>query len=316
LSALAVVLVAHDSARDLERLLPALVTQLRDEDELVVVDNGGNDDLPPVPGRVVGDGTNRGVAGGATLGAAATSAPLLLFLNPDCVPQPGALDALREAPADWAAWQALVLLPDGGVNTSGTDVHWTGVAWARHEAAPAGPAEVAAASGAALVVRRGDWDAVGGFDERFFMYYEDVDLCLRLRRRGRAIGIVPAARVDHDYVFAKGDYKWFLLERNRLWSVLSVYPAPLLLAIAPALLALELVLLAVAARDGWLRAKLRAQAEVVRALPMLRRRRRTVGTAPISGVLSSRLDSPYVQVPAAADRVQAAYWAGVRRAMR
>jgi GT2 family glycosyltransferase len=148
------------------------------------------------------------------------------------------------------------------------------------------------------------------------MYYEDVDLCLRLRRRGRGIGIVPGARVEHDYTFAKGDYKWFLLERNRLWTVLSVYPAPLLLAIAPALLALELVLIAVAARDGWLRAKLRAQAAVLRSLPRLRRRRGTVGSAPIAGMLSSRLDSPYLRVPAPARRLQAAYWAGVRRAMR
>jgi GT2 family glycosyltransferase len=316
LSGLAVVIVAHRSGRDLERLLPALVAQLRDEDELVVVDNGGNEDLPAARARVVGDGTNRGFAGGANLGAAATTAPLLLFLNPDSVPQPGALDALREAPADWAAWQALVLLPDGGVNTSGTDVHWTGVAWARHREAPGGPAEIPAASGAALVVRRADWDAVGGFDERFFMYYEDVDLCLRLRRAGRGIGIVPAARVEHDYVFAKGDYKWFLLERNRLWTVLSVYPAPLLLAIAPALLALELVLLVVAVREGWLRAKLRAQTEVLRSLPMLRRRRAAVGSAPIATVLSSGLDSPYLSVPAAADRLQAAYWSVVRRAMR
>ena len=56
------------------------------------------------------------------------------------------------------------------------------------------------------------------------MYGEDVDLSLRLRLAGWGVGVVPAARVEHDYEFAKGDYKWFHLERNRWWTVLGAYP--------------------------------------------------------------------------------------------
>ena len=56
--------------------------------------------------------------------------------------------------------------------------------------------------------------------------------------------MAPAAEVVHDYAFTKGDYKWFWLERNRAWTVLGAYPGVLLAALAPALLAFEVVLAA------------------------------------------------------------------------
>ena len=71
---------------------------------------------------------------------------------------------------------------------------------------------------------------VGGFPEQFFLYHEDVDLSLRLRLRGGALGIEPAAVVDHDYEFGAGEHKWRWLERNRWPSSIRVYPAPLLAA--------------------------------------------------------------------------------------
>jgi GT2 family glycosyltransferase len=171
---------------------------------------------------------------------------------------------------------------------------------------------------AALVVRSDAWERTGGFDERYFMYCEDLDLSLRLWLGGWGVGIAPGASVEHDYTFEKGGGKWFLLERNRWWTVLSDYPTPLLVLLLPALLGAELALLAVAARGGWLRQKLRAQAAVARALPaMLARRRtvqatRTIGAAEFARRLTADLDSPYLGpladvAPLAA--AQRAYWA-------
>ena len=133
---------------------------------------------------------------------------------------------------------------------------------------------------------------------------------------------MPAARAEHDYSFVKGDYKWFHLERNRLWTVLGVYPGRLLALVLPALLGLELALLAVAARDGWLAAKLRAQAAVLRSLPWALRRRarvqatRTTSAAEFAATLSARLDSPFlgpVAESGAARAAQEGYWRAVRR---
>jgi GT2 family glycosyltransferase len=151
-----------------------------------------------------------------------------------------------------------------------------------------------------MVVRRGVWAELGGLDRDYFMYGEDLDLGLRLWLSGHRVGLVPAARVTHSYEFDKGPSKWFWLERNRWRTVLSVYPPALLALLAPALLAAELGLLAVAARQGWLGPKLRAQAATTVGLPrtLVRRRRvqgtRRIGAAEFASRLSASLDSPYL----------------------
>jgi GT2 family glycosyltransferase len=335
--AFAVVIVTHESARHLPPTLDALVPQLGDDDELHVVDCASRDDPAPVlqrsapRSRLTALNENLGFAGGANVGARESAAPLLLFLNPDAVVQPGALDALRRAATthpSWGAWQALVTLPGGReVNTSGGVTHWLGFGWAGDCGAPVPPDgpehEVSFASGAALVVRREAWEAAGGFEAAYFMYGEDLDLALRVRLLGWGVGVVPSARVEHHYDFVKGEYKWFHLERNRWWTVLGAYPAPLLLLALPALLAFDVALLAVAARGGWLRAKLRAQAAVVRTLPWALRRRRCVqagrraSTAAFARSLTASLDSPYLGAPAPPLRaLQAGYWGGVRGILR
>jgi len=75
---------------------------------------------------------------------------------------------------------------------------------------------------------RRTWQQLGGFADDYFMYHEDVDLSLRLRLAGGRIGVIPDARVDHDYDFDKGPAKWRVLERNRWATLLRTYPAPLL----------------------------------------------------------------------------------------
>jgi N-acetylglucosaminyl-diphospho-decaprenol L-rhamnosyltransferase len=334
----AVVIVAHDSAGDLPRTLGALREQLGEGDELIVVDNASADASAEVArgagAEVVETGANLGFAAGCHVGARATSAPLILLLNPDCEPAPGCLDALRtvgEEQPGWGAWQALVTLPGGErVNTAGNLVHYLGFGWAGRldepiASVPNHPHAVGFVSGAAMVVRRGAWEATAGFDERYFMYGEDLDLSLRLRLAGHGLGVAPAARVAHEYAFTKGDYKWFYLERNRWWTVLAAYPAPLLALLAPALLTFEVVLVLASWRGGWLRAKLRAQAAVLRDLPRILARRRAVQATRTAtarefaeGFVAS-LDSPHLAMGRAvpgAERLQALYWRGVRALLR
>jgi GT2 family glycosyltransferase len=337
--AVAVVIVGHNSAASLPGTMRALLPQLRDGDEILVVDCGSRDGTPAVAAqqgaRVLDLGENRGFAGGSVAGVAATTAPLVVLLNPDAIPREGFLDTLRSAAGEhpaWGAWQALITM-DGGreVNTDGNFVHWLGFGWAGGLGEPAapiralGPHEVAFPSGAAMAVRREAWDAVGGFEPGYFMYGEDLDLGVRLRLAGWKVGITPAAEAVHDYDFTKGTYKWYWLERNRWWTLLAAYPAPLLVALVPALLAFELALLPYAWRTGWLGAKLRAQLTVVRELPAILRRRRVVQasarltTRAFADMLTASLDSPNLRaaksVPGAV-AAQAAYWRVVRALVR
>jgi N-acetylglucosaminyl-diphospho-decaprenol L-rhamnosyltransferase len=311
---LSVLIVAWNSRAELQRTLPALLPELRDGDELIVVDNASPDDSAAVVGelapaaRVVRTGRNLGFAGGCNAGAAEARGDLLVILNPDAAPRPGFGEAIRRpwlAGRGWAAWQALVAEAGGTeINSAGNPVHFTGIVWAgMHgrplaEAPPAG--EVAALSGACLAIPLSAWRRVGGFAERLFMYHEDVDLAIRLRMEGGTIGIEPAAVVDHDYEFGASEHKWRWLERNRLAFVVRTYPAPLLIVLAPALAATELALLAVAARGGWLGQKLAANAEALAWLPRLlaerRRLQRTrrIGAAEFASWLTPDLDSPFI----------------------
>lgn len=332
---LAVVVVTHDSASHLRALVAALEPQLLDDDELVIVDNASTDGTAALARSfgervaVLETGGNLGFAGGCHVGVDATRAPLLLFLNPDSQPQSGCLELLRAASAThpgWAAWQAAVMLSGERINTSGGVVHYLGIGWAGDceqpaSALPGEDAQIVFPSGAAMVVRRRAWNELGGLDRAYFMYGEDLDLGLRLWLAGDSVGLVPGARVLHSYEFDKGSAKWFWLERNRWRTVLSVYPAALLALVLPALVAAELGLLAIAARQGWLAAKLRAQGAALVGLPgtLGRRRRvqrtRRIASAELAAHLTSSLDSPYLVGVAGSPLAgaQAAYWRLVMR---
>ena len=120
-----------------------------------------------------------------------------------------------------------MLLPDRHrVNAGDNVLHLSGLSWAGRyglevEAGPPRPAAVV--SGAALLARRSAFEALGGYTEGFFMYYDDVDLAWRARLAGWEVLFCPEARVVHDYEFLKGDYKWRYLERNRWWCLLAYF---------------------------------------------------------------------------------------------
>ena len=288
---LSVVVVTYDSAEAVGTSLEPLLAQLGAADELIVVDNASSDgtaqkvrELTP-RARVLAQDRNLGFAAGCNAGAAVAAGDLLVFLNPDAVVAEGFADAIRRPLAEdrgWAAWMGVVTAAGGAeINTSGGVVHFTGIGWSGQvgepvAAAPDRPRAVTFASGACLAVPRARWEQLGGFPPEFFMYCEDVDLSLRLWLWGGCVGVEPAARVDHDYSFVKGAYKWRLLERNRAATVLRTYPGLLLALLAPALLATELALLAVASASGWGRPKLQAYGDTLRALPRLLRERRAI----------------------------------------
>lgn len=332
---LSVLIVAWNSSSELRRTLPALLAELHDDDELIVVDNDSGDDsaalvaeLVPAA-RLVRMGRNVGFAAGCNRGAEEARGDLLVLLNPDAVPRPGWGEAIRRPWREgrgWAAWQALIANGDGTeINSAGNPVHFTGIVWAGGhgrplaEAPPAG--EVVCLSGACLAIPLATWRELGGFPERFFLYHEDVDLSLRLRLRGDTLGIEPAAVVAHDYEFGASEQKWRWLERNRLAFLVRDYPGTLLVLLAPALLATELALLVVSASGGWGRQKLAANLEALRWLPRLLRERRrirqtrAVSSAEFASWLTADLDSPFIAAAARSLPVRLAlraYWSAVR----
>jgi GT2 family glycosyltransferase len=336
---LSILIVAWNSREELARTLPALLPELGDDDELIVVDNASDDGTPEAvaalapAARLVQTGRNAGFAGACNEGGRTAGGDLLVILNPDAAPLPGFGEAIRRPWVEergWAAWQALVA-DEGGtrINSAGNPVHFTGIVWAGmhgrpiEEAPP--PGEVPALSGACLAIPRRTWEELGGFPEDYFLYHEDVDLSLRLRLAGGVLGIEPSAVVDHEYEFGARDHKWRWLERNRWAFLVRVYPASLLVLLAPALFATELALLPAALAGGWGRQKLAAIREAAAWLPRLLRERRqvqstrSVSAAEFASWLSADLDSPFIPAAARSAPVRLllrAYWRAVRLLLR
>jgi GT2 family glycosyltransferase len=338
---LSVVIVAYNSGSELTRTLPALAGEVQPGDEVIVVDNGSSGSprelvaglLPEA--RVIEMGTNAGFTAATNLGASETAGDIVLMLNPDAMPEPGFGDAIREPHAtrpDWGAWMALVACHIDGrkvVNSWANPVHFTGIAWAGGHGRPlsevGGEGDIPIASGAALAVRREVWEEVGGLPEEFFLYHEDIDISVRIQAAGRRIGLQPAAVVDHDYDFHSNDRKWFWLERNRIAMVIRNYPGPLLALVSPALLATELVLLLVSAKQGWVGAKLKSYRDLIGWLPRLRGERheiqaaRRITASEFADLLTPDLDSQLIPAFARKGLVRGllrAYWKAVRAILR
>ncbi len=330
------VVVAYRAGEGLGRLLDSLAGQ-EGLHEVVVVDNGGGGpEIENARGRegvrVLDSGGNVGFATGCNLGAEAATGDVLVFLNPDTVAAPGAVAQLArtlEDPAIGIAMARLRLLDRPELlNSSGLEVHVSGLSWAGGYGEPAeGVAEtrdVAAASGTAMAIRADTFRALGGFTDELFMYQEDLLLGWKARLSGLRVVVDPGADVYHDYEYGRNVAKHYLLERNRLVFLLSTYSPRLLALLSPVLLSTELAMAAHAAREGWLREKLRGWAWVAGHARWLARQRREtqrlrrVSDRELAALLTATLSPAMIDLPGpakAANRAVEAYWRLVRRAL-
>ncbi len=216
----------YEAGSGLTRCVRSLLTDTSagDAPEIVVVDNGSTDGsvaeltraLPEVP--VLRPRANLGYAGGANRGIAATHAPVVAVCNPDVEVEPGTARALLarfDAAPDLGAVGPTVRNVDGtpyhsarSVPSATDAVGHALLARLRPENRftrryreldidPARARDADWVSGAAIWLRRAAVESVGGWDERYFMYVEDVDLCWRLREAGWRVAYEPGGAVVH-----------------------------------------------------------------------------------------------------------------------
>ncbi|HEX6724785.1 MAG TPA: glycosyltransferase family 2 protein [Gaiella sp.] len=234
------VVVSHGHARELDTLVPVLEPQV---DELVVVANTPGSVPPGLPRgiRVLENARPLPLAKNINLGVAATTGEWVLFSNPDVVPEPDAVGALHgfgsTRPRCGIAGPRTVW-PDGRWQPTrrsfptvrGTVVRRTPLrrvfqplerqrAHYHLDEDVAVPVEADWLLGAFLLLRRTMLAELGGFDEGYRHYVEDIDLCYRAMRAGWERWYVPAVRVTHDW--AQVTDKAFA-SRNSLWHARSM----------------------------------------------------------------------------------------------
>ena len=224
---LRVVIVTYSPGEHLGSFLKSLEVATSAPYEVVLADNGSTDGAPEKAAAAEGThrvtlvrtGGNLGYGAAANIGARGATQDWLLVANPDVIWDTGALDELLAAAKRWPRAAALgpgIRTPDNelypsarGFPSLGRGIAhallgwiWPSNPWTASYRRERGAAEERAIdgwlSGSCLLLRRDVFEAIGGFDTTYFMYFEDTDLCERLLHAGWQNVYVPSARVTHE----------------------------------------------------------------------------------------------------------------------
>ena len=289
-----VIIVNWNGRQHLEGCLDALEAQRGVDFETILVDNGSTDGsvtlvkqrYPDV--RLVTLDSNHGFAGGNNRGAAVARGRHLVFLNNDTRATPGWLAALcsgvDETRGVVLTTSCLVYMDNPGtVDSAGDGAFRNGGAFKHFHGQPVAtarqPREVFAVCGGACLIQREVFEALGGFDEDFFVSHEDVDLSYRARLRGYRCHYVPSAVVRHQGSATLGRASRVAVyhgQRNLEWVYFKNTPTALLWRTLPGHVLYDLAAAAYFLRHGLFLTFLRAKLAALGGLPRVFRQRAIV----------------------------------------
>ncbi len=249
--AVRVIVVAYGSGETLQACVDSICAQTMSNIEVRIVDNGPVGDrsvaaLENLDDRfvVMRPGANLGFAGGNNLAAEGARTPWLALLNPDAIAEPDWLanlvSAAEAAGAKMAGSLQLWHGKAGRLDGAGDAYHVSGIAWRglRGKSVDLSPdtGETFSPCAAAALYDRELFERVGGFDDSFFAYHEDVDLAFRMRLAGGRALQVKEARVWHVASGAPGSASDLAVRwgtRNRIWTFIKNMPSPAMWLLAP-----------------------------------------------------------------------------------
>lgn len=259
--AVSVIIVTYESRAVLTRCLAQLRAQTFRDFEVLLVDNGSSDGAAKAAARadpslhLIENGVNLGFSEANNIGAARARGRWLALLNPDAFAEPDWLERLMTATRQWPDVRCFTSLQTaadepGLLDGAGDAMTIMGLPYRmgyRRRRVPVPAGEVFSPCGAAMLVERETFLALGGFEPAFFSYCEDADFGWRLRAAGGRTRLVPDAVVAHvgsSTLGARSDFALFHGFRNRLWCFARNMPGVLLPLTAPLHVLATLVLLA------------------------------------------------------------------------
>jgi GT2 family glycosyltransferase len=317
---LSVVLVSWNSGAYLNHCLSALSKQSRCDFEVILVDNRSTDRSLDELERIGSDlrltverlPTNLGFAAANNIGARLARGKWIALLNADAFPEPDWLEKLlqtAEANPEYSFFSSRQVqankpeLMDG----AGDVYHISGLAWRHYYNLPSGqyglqPEEVFSACGAAALYLREDFLQLGGFDEDYFSYFEDVDLGFRLHLAGKKCLYIPDAVVHHVGSASTGkrsNFSVYYGYRNMIWTFFKNMPSPLIWFLLPLHILTLLFFVIYLSMRGQGKVILRAIRNAVLGMPNVMKKRRHVqrnrrmGSSDLLQVMSTGLLEPY-----------------------
>jgi len=300
-----VIIVNWNGERFLERCLLALMAQTVRPYEIILVDNASTDrsleiarQFPSV--RLITPGKNTGFAQGNNLAIAAASKECqwIALINPDAFAEPRWLEALLLAAESNRGFDVFAskLINAGNptlLDGAGDAYHVSGLVWRmghgmRVPADTEGDREIFSACAAAALYRRSALHEIGGFDEDYFCYVEDVDLGFRLRLAGYRCLYVPRSVAHHvgsgTTGGQHGDFALYHGHRNLVWTFVKDMPGYLFWLLLPLHVLLNLFSIFWFALRGQGAAVVRAKWDAVLGLPMMWRKRQHIQTTRVASI--------------------------------
>jgi GT2 family glycosyltransferase len=290
-----VIVVNFNGGSLLRRCIAALAAQTVRSFEVVLVDNGSTDGSLEALGelssnvRMIRTGRNLGFAAANNVGLRESRSEWVALVNPDAFPAPDWLQRMLDVAGrrpefdSFASRTVLADQPDL-LDGAGDVYHVSGLFWRRGHAASGDmrfvdDEEVFCPCAAAALYRRSALERVGGFDEDFFCYAEDVDLGFRLRLSGSRCLYVAGAVVAHvgsAITGRRSDFSVYYGHRNLVWAYVKNMPPALFWAYLPAHLALNLVTVLWFAARGQGRVIVRAKWDAMASLARMWSKRRAI----------------------------------------
>ena len=312
-----VLIVAWNNGSHLPHCLETLGNQTFKDYEVIVVDNGSTDgstsileqDWPDLNLHVERLPVNLGFAAANNFGARLARGQWLALLNADAFPEPDWLEHLLEAtetfPNAFFASRQIQANTPNLLDGEGDVYHISGLAWRRNYGMLVQDKqeieEIFSPCGAAALYPRQTFLEVGGFDEDYFSYQEDVDLGFRLRLQGLRCFYVPKAVVHHVGSASTGKHSDFAIyhgHRNLVWTYVKNMPAPLFWVFLPLHLVANLLTMMKFFLTGHGNAIWRAKLDAVKGIGLMTRKRqeiqqnRQVTVAAIYRVMNHDLFAP------------------------
>ena len=285
---ISVIVLAYGPELFLSECVASIMDSIDVELELIVIDNGSPAvvDLPVNDPRirVHYPGFNTGFSGGCNLGVQLAKGKKLVFLNSDAIVEPNAIANLVKPLGDkevgLTAGVVLLGSEHEKIFSIGNPIHylffsWTGGLGDIYQTGTLS-SEITGIPGSFFSSSIGHWEAIGGFEEEFFAYAEDANISIKSWQMGKKVLIEPSAVAYHHYDHKRHLNKMFLVERNRLINLLTLYKMSSLVILLPVIIPTEVGILLVAIRQGWGRQKFRGWVWLINNLSYLRESRRKV----------------------------------------
>ena len=300
----AVLIVNYNSGSMLTRCLDALARQSWSDFDVVVVDNASHDgSADGIEGRysnvrLIPAQTNLGFAAGNNLALQhVRGAQWIALLNPDAFPEPEWLERLIAtalAKPEYSFFGSRMLLADDTrlLDGTGDAYHVSGASWRRDHGKPAArgiqePGEIFGPCAAAALYSRSALAEVGGFDESYYCYHEDVDLAFRLRLLRHRCWYAADAVVHHvssGIAGRRSDFATYHGHRNLVWTYVKDMPGALFWLFLPLHILFNVATIAICALRGQLRVVLRAKRDALLGIGAAFRQRRAIQSRRTAGV--------------------------------